>query len=337
AGFAETMVACAERHLDPWRAGHHCDLHHELMRLTMTIVGQTLFGVDVTGQNEGLAQLLDELLGEFNLTEGTPWGQLLARLPTARQRHRRQLLHTLDETIFGFIQPARQRPAESLDLLAMLLAAQATDEGGGMSNQQLRDELITLFIAGHETTANALTWSFYLLSQHPAAEARLQAELAEVLAGRLPTLADVSHLKYSRMLFSEALRLYPPAWIIGRQAIGPDTIGGYPIPVGAPVFVSQWVMHRHPAYWERSTQFDPTRFDEDSPTYHKPPRYAYFPFGGGSRLCIGEQFAWLEGVLLIATLAQRFRVRLIAETPLPLQASITLRPAAGMPVVLLPH
>lgn len=335
AAFAETMVAATDHHIDSWRAGQQRDLHQELMQLTLTIVGQTLFGVDVAGKNRELAHLLDELMREFRFQDGTPWGQLLAQLPTARQRRRQRLLHRLDEAIFGFIEAARQRDPEQPNLLTMLLAAQEAD-GSRMSNQQLRDELMTLFIAGHETTANALTWSFYLLDQHPAAQAQLVAELETVLGGRLPTLADVPNLKFSRMVFAEAMRLYPPAWVIGRQAIAADQIGGYPIAANAPIFVSQWVMHRHPAYWDQPDCFMPARFDESQPDYQKPPRYVYFPFGGGPRLCIGEQFAWLEGVLLLATLAQRFRFQRLNHLPLKPQALITLRPQGGMPVRLLP-
>jgi cytochrome P450 len=202
-----------------------------------------------------------------------------------------------------------------------------------MTDQQLRDEVMTLFIAGHETTANALTWTFYLLSQYPAAAARLQRELAQVLAGRLPGVADLPNLKYTRMLFSEAMRLYPPAWTVGRTALVDDEIGGFPIPAGTTLIASQWVMHRHPAYWAEPHLFNPERFNPDGGP-QKRHRYTYFPFGGGPRLCIGEPLAWMEGILLTATLAQHYHFELAPDAQVALDPRITLRPRYGLPVIL---
>ncbi|MFN8453637.1 MAG: cytochrome P450 [Anaerolineae bacterium] len=335
AALAETMTDFTERHIATWRAGDTRDLHHELMRLTMSIVAQSLFGVDITRENTALAHTLDALMNEFSFGDATPIGQLLRYLPTPRTRRRAKLLAALDQAIYGFIQAGRERSEERDDLLSLLLAAHDNeDDNGGMSDRQIRDEVMTLFIAGHETTANAITWIFYLLAQHPEVEAKLHQELAEVLGGCLPTADDVPALPYTKMVFSEAMRLYPPAWVIGRMAVADDEIGGYRIPAGSTVLVSQWVTHRHPAYWAEPEQFRPERFDPAAPATKDRPRYAYFPFGGGPRLCIGEPFAWMEGALLIATLAQRFHFSLAPAARIEPQPLVTLRPKYGVPMVL---
>jgi cytochrome P450 len=335
AALAKTMTAFAERHMAPWREGETRDLHAEMMRLTMSIVTQSLFWVDVANENSALAETLDELMKEFSFADATPLGQLLLRLPTPRVRRRAALLGRLDEAIYGFIRAGRERPEERDDLLSLLLTAQDSEgDGLGMSDRQVRDEVMTLFIAGHETTANAITWAFYLLAQHPDVEARLQAELSEVLGRRSPTVEDVPALKYTRMVLSEAMRLYPPAWIMSRLALAEDEIGGYRIPAQSPILISQWAMHRHPAYWNEPLCFNPERFNPDGPLVKQRPRYAYFPFGGGPRLCIGEQFAWMEGILLVATLAQRFCFGLPPSARVEPQPLVTLRPKYGLPVML---
>jgi cytochrome P450 len=335
AALAATMTAFTERHIAAWHNGETRDLHQELMRLTMSIVTQSLFGVDVTRENQKLAAILDEMMKNFNFGDALPLGQLLARLPTAKTRRQAPGLAALDEAIYGFIKAGRERSEERDDLLSLLLVAQDTEgDGLGMSDRQVRDEVMTLFIAGHETTANAITWTFYLLAQHPEVEAKLHAELAEVLGGRLPAAGDVPALKYTRMVLSEAMRLYPPAWVMSRKSLTADEIGGYHLPAGSPILISQWTMHHHPAYWPDPYYFDPQRFDPDDPQVKQRPRYAYFPFGGGPRLCIGEPFAWMEGILLISTLAQRFSFRLAPSARIELQPLVTLRPRYGLPVIL---
>jgi cytochrome P450 len=335
ATFAGTMTAFTERHTAVWQEGQALDLHQELMRLTMATVTRTLFGLDIAENNGEVAKTLNRLMEEFSLLDSSPLGQWLNRLPTPRRRRREALLRVLDEAIYGFIGEGQRHRDEEENLMSLLLAARDVEgDGAGMSQQQLRDEVMTLFIAGHETTANALTWSFYLLSQHPEVAARLQTELAQVLAGRLPAIEDVPALKYTRRVFSEALRLYPPAWIIGRTALANDMIGGYRIPAGSTVLVSPWVMHRHPAYWTEPSRFWPERFEPEQPASQKLPRYAYFPFGGGPRLCIGEPFAWLEGTLLIATLAQRFNFKLALTAQVACEPRVTLRPKYGLPVII---
>lgn len=335
--FADIMVQQAAGHIAAWRDGQTLDLHQEIMRLTMTIVTQTLFGVDVTTTNKPLTDALDALMVEFTVFDMTPLGQLWAKLPTARRRRRDALLKTLNQAIYGFIEAGHSRPTAQENLLTMLLAAQDDEgDGTGMTDQQVRDEVMTLFIAGHETTANAISWAFYLLAQNPAVEAKLKTELDTVLAGRLPTIEDVPALAYTRLVFSEALRLYPPAWTMGRLALADDEIGGYHVPAGTTVLASQWVMHRHPRYWDEPTQCRPERFQAgDEMALRRRLRFVYFPFGGGPRLCIGEQFAWLEGILLIATLAQRFHVRLSPNARIEPEPKITLRLKYGLPVTLL--
>jgi cytochrome P450 len=219
------------------------------------------------------------------------------------------------------------------DLLSMLLLAQDTEgDGTSMSDLQLRDEALTIFLAGHETTANALTWTWYLLSQHPDVEARLHAEIDSSLRGRLPTFDDLPQLPYTRMVLAESMRLYPPAWAIGRRAIKPFEAGGYTIPAGSVILMSQYIMHRDARFFPEPERFDPERWTQAAQAER--PKFSYFPFGGGARVCIGEQFAWMEGILLLATLAQHWQMRLVPDHVVDLQPLITLRPKHGMRMTL---
>lgn len=331
ANYAQVMTDYAAQQMADWHAGHALDLHHELMTLTMKIVAQCLFNTDVAGEADLVGAAITSLLADFNLVDASPLGQLLTKLPTPRQKRRAKNEKTLNTLIYRFIEERRASGEDKGDLLSMLLQARDTEgDGIGMDDQQVRDEVMTLFLAGHETTANALTWTFYLLAQNPTAEGRLHAELDSVLGNRPPTLADLPQLPYTKRVFSEAMRLFPPAWVVGRTAIAPDHIGGYTIPTGAIVLLSQYLMHRHPVYWDQPDQFKPERFESETDR----PRYAYFPFGGGPRLCIGEPFAWMEGELLIAALAQQWRFTLAPGAVVEPDPSITLRPKHGLPVVL---
>jgi cytochrome P450 len=227
------------------------------------------------------------------------------------------------------IDERRRTGADRGDLLSMLLLAQDTEgDGGGMTDLQLRDEAMTIFLAGHETTANMLTWTWYLLSRHPDIEARLHAEIDAALGDRLPTANDLARLPYSRMVLAEAMRLYPPAWIIGRRALGPFEAAGYEIPARSIILASQYVTHRDARWFPDPERFDPERFTPEQQAAR--PKFAYFPFGGGPRVCIGEQFAWMEGVLVLATIAQRWKLGLVPGHPVALQPIITLRPKFGM-------
>jgi cytochrome P450 len=218
------------------------------------------------------------------------------------------------------------------DLLSMLLLAQDDeDKGRGMTDTQIRDEAMTIFLAGHETTANALTWTWYLLSQSPDIERRLHAELGSALGGRLPTVADVDRLPYATRIVTESMRLYPPAWLVGRRAVNDYTIKGYYVPARSIVVMSEWVVHRDARFFPDPERFDPDRWTREFKAAL--PRFAYFPFGGGPRQCIGEGFAWMELVLVLATLAQRWRLELVPGHPVVPQAAITLRPKHGMQMI----
>jgi cytochrome P450 len=239
----------------------------------------------------------------------------------------------MDEIIFQMLRERRASGKDHGDLLSMLIIAQDTEgDGGGMSDQQLRDEIVTLMMAGHETTAVALSWTFYLLSQNPEVEAELHRELDSVLGGRLPTTADLQHLTYTRMVLSESMRLYPPAWILERCAIKDCEIGGYQIKTNDLVFASQYLTHRDPRWWDNPEQFDPMRWTPEAQASR--PKFSYFPFGAGTRICIGEQFAWMEGILVLATLAQQWKMRHDPTHKVEIEPLVTLRPKYGMRMML---
>ncbi|MFN2546921.1 MAG: cytochrome P450 [Myxococcales bacterium] len=243
-------------------------------------------------------------------------------LPTPENRRLRRAVSALDRIVLRIIAERRQTRGD--DLLSMLMEARDADTGEAMDDRQLRDEAMTIFLAGHETTANALAWTWLLLSRYPAALRELREELSQVLGGRSPTADDLPRLKFTRMLLEESMRLYPPAWIIARSASGADEIGGYSIPAGSIVFVAPYVVHRHPKYWSDPEGFDPHRFEKE------PPRGAYFPFGGGPRQCIGNGFAMMEAQLVLATMAQRVKFELVPGHPVEPEPSITLRPKFGL-------
>ncbi|MDX1993846.1 MAG: cytochrome P450 [bacterium] len=335
ATYADVMLNRTQNQMAHWKDGSSVDLHHEMMTLTMRIVAECLFDVDVSSDAKVLGAALETFLAHFSLLDASPLGQRLARLPLPRSIQRRRAMKTLDDAIYHFITQRRLLSQDELnerdDLLSMLLAAVDEEaDGDRMTNQQVRDEVMTLFLAGHETTANALSWTFYLLMQHPQIASQHIAELDAVLGDRAATVEDLPRLKYNRMVFSEAMRLYPPAWSIGRRAVQADEIGGYPIAPGSTVLMSQWVMHHDERYWNEPQLFRPERFDPD--TLHNRPRYAYFPFGGGPRLCIGEPFAWMEGELLLATIAQKWRFTLKPGVTVQPEPIITLRLKGGFPV-----
>ncbi len=251
-------------------------------------------------------------------------------VPTPSNRRVQSAIRTLDKVVYGMIEERRRSGEDRGDLLSMLMAARDADSGETMNDQQLRDEVMTLFVAGHETTANALTWTWYLLAKSPPVARRLRAELDQVLGGRAPTVDDLPKLPYLLQVVQEALRLYPPAWLIGRTPIQDDEIAGYHIPAGSTIMMSQYVTHRHPDFWEQPEGFDPDRF-----AAHPPP--AYFPFGGGPRVCIGNNFALIEARLVLATVAQRYRVELVPGHPVEPESMITLRPRYGVQVTLRPY
>jgi cytochrome P450 len=327
AGYAETMVQYTSRARDRWRDGETLDVAQEMMRLTLAIVAKTLFDADVEAEAAEIGQALTEVLKMFE-TFSSPLTDILDKLPTPANRRIQRARERLDQTIYRIIEERRASGEDRGDLLSMLLLAQDEEGSGGMSDEQLRDEVMTLFLAGHETTANALAWTWYLISQHPEVEARLNAELQSVLAGRLPTVDDVHRLHYTEMVLTEAMRCYPPVWVMGRRSLGSYKVGDYTIPAGSIVLLSQYVMHHNERYYPEPFKFDPERWTPEARSDR--PKHAYFPFGSGPRLCIGEQFAWMEGILIIATIAQRWKMRLVSGHPIQMQPLITLRPRHGI-------
>jgi cytochrome P450 len=315
-----------------WRDGDTVDMSDEMMRLTLGIVGKTLFDADVVSEAQEVGEAMTVVMDLFN-TITIPFFELLQKLPLPQLRRFDNAKAKLDAIIYRLIEERRRNGDDRGDLLSMLLLAQDTEgDGGQMTDVQLRDEVMTIFLAGHETTANALTWTWYLLSQNPEAEAKLHREIDSVLGGRLPTFADVPQLKYTEMVLAESMRLYPPAWALGRLAMNDCEIGGYVVPRKSLVLMSQFVMHRDPRYFPEPLRFDPERWTAQARELR--PQFSYFPFGGGPRRCIGESFAWMEGVLLIAALAQQWQMRLVPNHPVALKPVITLRPKHGMRMTL---
>jgi cytochrome P450 len=325
AAMAATMTAGAEGAADRWRDGLEVDATREMNRLTLAIAGRTLLGVDVEGEADELGRSLTAALGLFDRLYN-PFAPLLDRIPVPGTVRMRRARERLDATIYRAIAERRASGDDRDDLLGMLLAARDEEgDGGGMTDRQLRDELLTLFLAGHETTANALAWTWHLLAGHPEAEARLHAELRTVLGGRAPTVDDYPALPYTRAVLAESMRLHPPAWTVGRQPLEDFEAGGYRIRAGTIVLMSPWIVHHDARWWDEPYAFRPERWT--APDFEATlPRFAYFPVGGGPRKCIGEGFAWMEGVLALATLARRWRLRHLPGVEVVGKPGITLRP-----------
>jgi cytochrome P450 len=335
AAYAQIMVDRAWITGDRWRDGATVDMDHEMMALTLAIVTRALFDADVDAEADEIGVALTEVLRLFQ-TVFIPGMQLFDRLPLPHTRRFARARGRLDATIYRLIgerRAERARGEERGDLLSMMLSAQdAEGDGGSMTDLQLRDEAMTLFLAGHETTANALTWTWYLLSRHPAVEARLHEEVDRVLGERRATADDLAALSYTRMVLSESMRLYPPAYAIGRRALERYTVGNIVIPPGSLVVVSPLVTQRDARWFPDPERFDPDRWTPEAQASR--PKFSYFPFGGGTRMCIGDQFAWTEGVLVLATLAQRWRAELSAGQRVAMKPMITLRTRYGMRMVL---
>lgn len=332
ATYADVMTEYALRTSGRWLDGDTVDLSQEMMRLTLAIVGKTLFDADVESESGDVGSAMNVVMELFD-TLTMPFFEFLQKLPLPQLRRFDNAREKLDRIIYRLIEDRRRSGIDRGDLLSMLLLAQDEEgDGSGMTDQQLRDELLTIFLAGHETTANALTWTWYLLSQHPEIEKKLHDELDEVLDGRPPAFQDVAHLRYTEMVLAESMRLYPPAWAVGRLSTVDCEIAGYTVPARSLVLMSQYVMHRDERFYPNPVIFDPLRWTPEA--RESRPQFSYFPFGGGPRRCIGEGFAWMEGVLLIATLAQQWRMQLVADHPVALKPLITLRPKHGMRMTL---
>ena len=329
-GFLEIMTSTTGEMLDRWgalsRQGKPVDVASEMMRLTCTIIGKALFGTDVSSDLETIAESATVLMSHA-------WRRLErivdpgVRLPTPANRRFHRALRRLNQVVYRIINE-RRTAERGDDLLSMLLARSDEHTGQRMSDAEVRNETITLLLAGHETTANALTWAWYLLSQHPEVALRAREETTAVLGGRPRAIEDLSRLEYTNRLLRESLRLYPPIWIMERQAIADDTIGGFHIPAGSSVVISPYVTHRHPGFW-----YDPERFDADrflpEPSAGRA-AHAYIPFGGGQRLCIGSSFATAEALVILAMVLQRYRLELVPGHPVSAKPGITLRTMHGL-------
>src|SRR5467141_561496 len=329
ASYAATMVEYTQRMLNGWRGGEDRDAHQEMMRLTLQIVGKTLFDADVERDAQHVGKSLELLLeigANFRRTIFVPH-----LLPTPTNLRVKREVAQIEKILYRIIGERRASGRDTGDLLSMLLSAQ-DDDGSRMTDRQLRDEAITLFLAGHETTASTLSWTWWMLAQNPTVEAKLHAELDAVLGDRVPSLDDLPRLAYAGHVITESLRLYPAAWGMARLAVEDHEIAGYPVTKGMGVAMAQWVVHRDPRWYDAPEEFRPERWEDD--LLKRLPRFAYFPFGGGPRQCIGNAFALMEASLILATVAQKFLFQLFANHPVAPLASITLRPRYGVGVML---
>jgi cytochrome P450 len=325
--YANTMVDYTLRMLDNWADGSELQIEKAMSQLTMEIVAKSLFDADISGQGGQIGEAIDTLQQiaglDFRVQNIIPdW------LPLRRNRNRAEAGATLDRLIRQIISERRASGEDKGDLLSMLLLSE-DETGARMTDQEARDEAVTLFAAGHETTANALSWTWYLLSQHPEIEARLQAEVDTVLGDRPATFQDLPQLRYTGMIVKESLRLYPPAWVLNaREALEDIRIDGYTIPKGGSIFVAPYAVHRNPAYFADPLRFDPERFSPENEK--RIPRYAYFPFGGGPHICIGNSFALMEAQLILATIAQRVSLSLLPNQVVDIDPQVTMGPKNGV-------
>ncbi|MEM9453505.1 MAG: cytochrome P450 [Myxococcota bacterium] len=329
AGLADTMARCVGERLDDWdrRPRPEADIHDEMMQLTMRIVGRTLFGADLGEDLGALGPVITTCLHKAN-----DYAEALVRIPlwvpTPSNLRFARAKRQLDAIVHDIIEQ-RRRGEPRDDVLGMLMAA--TDETGTerMSDQQLRDEVMTLFMAGHETIANAMSWTFKLLHQHPAVAERVRVEARAVLGGRAPSFEDLPTLTYTSQVIDESMRLHPPVWIVERQALAEDRLGPWRVPAGTIVGVSPWVIHRHRGQWDDPERFDPERFAPERAEGR--PKHAYLPFGAGPRICIGNHFARMEATIILATVLQRYSVEILDPQRVRFDPQVTLRPLGGMP------
>jgi len=331
AGLATDMIRFTAAMLQRWQEnlanGQPLDIASEMMRLTYTIVGKTLLGADVGADSAAVEHAMDTMLKHTY----ERWGKILdfpEFIPTPANVRFRRALKTVNQIVYRIIAEHRARNDAGSDLLSMLLQVRDEQTGEGLSDSELRNETITFLLAGHETTANALSWTFYLLSQNPDVERQLRSEVSAVLGGRLPTVEDLPRLTFTTMVIQEAMRLYPPIWAIERRAITEDVIGGFHIPAKSSIVISPYVLHRHESFWPRAEQFDPTRFNSR-------PR-AYIPFGSGPRFCIGTEFAMMEARLIVPMVIQACHLELVPGHPVVPQPSITLRLKSGLRMTVRP-
>ncbi len=339
--YADIMVNQAIDMCNSWHDGTILDIHKEMIKLTLAIICKTVLGYDIEPGHDEVGDALKTCMQYFNRLL-MPFGELIEKIPLLPINKGFQTAkRDLDSIVYRMIKEHRKKldkgheKKEDDDLLSTLLQAQDEEAGiGRMTDEQLRDEVMTIFLAGHETTANALTWTYYLLSEHPTIETKLQEELHSIFGSNRTTITvdDVPGLEYTEKILTESMRLYPPAWALGRQVIDDYKVGGYSIPEGSIILMSQYVMHRNPRYFHEPDRFYPDRWTEE---FKKQlPRFSYFPFGGGIRGCIGEPFAWLEAILLLATISRQWRMKHVPSHKVELKALITLRPKYGMQMKL---
>lgn len=339
AGYADEIVRSAGEQMAGWRDGATVDIGDEMMRLSLRIVARTLFDQEITPDVLSVVDEVNTIMGMYNFLVAAPAIEHFLHLPLPGISTFRRSRERLDQVVARMIATRRRMPREELegkgDLLSMLVAshyeAEDTDDRAsatGMNDTQVRDEILTIFLAGYETVANALTWTWYLLSENPDAADRMYAEVDAVLGSREATLGDIPNLRYTEMTFAESMRLFPPAWAMGRKSTAPIQLGAYRFPAGANFFFSQYVIQRSPEYWDEPLAFRPERHTPENKAARQ--RFTYFPFGAGRRQCIGESFAWMEGVLSLASIAQRWRLRLLPEQTIVPQAKISLRPKYPM-------
>ncbi len=338
--YAAQIVELADGLRAQWNPGAELNIAAEMMRLALQITARTLFDTEVTAEIHEINDQVNIVMDLYHFLVTLPRAELLLNTPLPQMRRFRAAKKRLDEVVDGMIRTRRAEVNldQHGDLLSMLVAArddQAGGDGHKLDAQQIRDQVLTLFLAGFETVANALAWTWLLIGQNPEVEARLHAELDAVLGTRPPTLEDISRLEYTAMVLSESMRLYPPAWAMGREALQDVSIGPYRLRKGTMVLFSQYIVQRDPRWFPDPERFCPERFAPEAKAGR--PRFAYFPFGGGGRQCIGESFAWMEAILALATIAQRWRVELIAGQQIELQPKITLRPKNGIRVKVVPR
>jgi cytochrome P450 len=328
AALGTLVTGATDAMLEHWRgfagSAEPLDISTEMMRLALRITGLALFNIDLSNEVDAVGQAFATVRALLSDYLYVPFTSLNRRVQTTVRK--------LDTLIYGIIDKHRRQGTDAGDLLSLLLSARDQETGLGMDDRQVRDEVVTLLLAGHETTATMLAWTWYLLSQHPEVEHHLHIELDEVLGGQLPTVERLVDLPYTQMVIKEALRLYPPVFYLGRKARSDDEISGHAIPAGSMILLCPYTTHRHPDFWEQPEVFDPQRFTPERSAGR--PHYAYFPFGGGPRLCIGQHLAMMEAQLILATIAQRYRLQLVPGHPVEPELSLTLRPRHGLPMTI---
>jgi cytochrome P450 len=327
--YAAPMVECTKRLAAQFQDGQPVQLHEEMERLALWIAAKTLLNVDVPDELRDISRASAMMMEDFNKQFETAL-RLPRWLPTPHNLRVRRAIKCLDDLVLRLIAERRANGGAG-DLLSRLIKARDEDDGQSMTNRQLRDEVMTIFMAGHETTANSLTWALWLLGRHPEVEARLLEEIREVVGERTPTVQDLPRLKYAEKVIKETMRLYPPAFAVGRQALEACELGGYELPAGSTILMSQWVVHRDERWFEAADEFRPERWSDEME--ERLPKFAYFPFGGGPRVCIGNGFAMMEMLLVLAALLPRWRFELDPDHEVVPKPMVTLRARDGVKAV----